>query len=69
VLLGKLDDKSEALVTFRKAVDAGYKDIRLLNEFMTDEKEGIAGLAGTRKYEEVRAMVKGLEVIHHGGDK
>lgn len=48
----------ESLRTFRKAIEAGFSDIRLLKEFLTDEKEGIAALAGTPEYEEVKGMVE-----------
>ncbi|HET6400869.1 MAG TPA: TIR domain-containing protein [Candidatus Kapabacteria bacterium] len=57
-LFGKLGDKTEALRTFRKAIEAGYRNIRELKEFLTDEKEGIVSLAGTPEYEEVKQMVE-----------
>jgi adenylate cyclase len=56
-LFGRLGDTSEALVTFRKAIEAGFKDTRHLKEFLT---EGIVALAGTPEYEEVRGMVEKL---------
>jgi adenylate cyclase len=61
-LFGRLGNKAEALATFRKAIMAGYKNTRLLKEFLTydDEKEGIVTLAGTPEYEEVRGMVEKL---------
>ena len=59
-LFGRLGDRSEALGTFRKAIEAGYKNTQLLKEFLTDEKEGIASLAGTPEYEEVKRMVDAL---------
>jgi adenylate cyclase len=59
-LFGMLGDKTEALATFRKAIEAGFKEPRLLKEFLTDENEGIAELAGTPEYEEVRRMVEAL---------
>ena len=59
-LFGKVGDKAEALVTFRKAIEAGYKNTRHLKEFLTDEKEGIASLADTPEYEEVKRMVEKL---------
>jgi len=61
-LFGILGYRSEALRTFRIAIEAGYRDIRLLKEFLTDEKEGIVSLAGTAEYEEVRGMVDRLSV-------
>jgi TolB-like protein/Flp pilus assembly protein TadD len=60
-LFGMLGDPSEALRTFRKALEAGFRNIRFLKEFLTDEKEGIASLAGTSEYEEVKRMVERLE--------
>jgi TolB-like protein len=60
-LFGKLGDKAEALVTFRKSIEAGFKNTRHLKEFLTDEKEGIAALAGTPEYEIARQMVESLE--------
>jgi adenylate cyclase len=59
-LFGKLGDPSEALRTFRKAIEAGYRNIRLLKEFLTDEKEGVLALQGTPEWEEVRGMVEKL---------
>jgi adenylate cyclase len=58
-LFGRLGDPSEALRTFRKAIEAGFRNIRPLKEFLTAEN-GIASLAGTREYEEVREMVEKL---------
>ncbi len=60
-LFGKLGDKPEALHTFRKAIEGGFSFIHHLKEFLTDEKEGIASLAGTPEYEEVRVMVEKME--------
>ena len=59
-LFGKLGDPSEALRTFRKAIEAGFRSIRLLKEFLTDEKEGILTFQGTPEYEIVRQMVEKL---------
>jgi adenylate cyclase len=59
-LFGKLGDKAEALVTFRTAIEEGYKDIRLLKSFLSEENEGIVALAGTPEYEEVKQMVDAL---------
>jgi TolB-like protein/cytochrome c-type biogenesis protein CcmH/NrfG len=61
-LFGDLGDKSEALGTFRKAIEAGFKDTRHLKKFLTDEKEGITSLAGKPEYEEVKRMVEALEL-------
>jgi tetratricopeptide (TPR) repeat protein len=58
-LFGRLGDRSEALRTFRKAIEAGFSSIRHLKKFLTDEV-GIVSLAGTPEYEEVRKMVEQL---------
>jgi adenylate cyclase len=55
---GRLGDKAEALVTSRKAIEAGFKDARLLKEFLNND---LASLAGTPKYEIVRQMVEKME--------
>jgi hypothetical protein len=59
-LFGLLGDRPEALRTFRKAVEAGFRSIRHLKEFLTDAKEGVVALAGTPEYEEVKRMVEKL---------
>ena len=59
-LFGKLGDPSEALRTFRKAIEAGFRDIRALKEFLTDEEGGVLALKGTPEWEEVREMVEKL---------
>jgi cytochrome c-type biogenesis protein CcmH/NrfG len=60
-LFGNLGDKAEALRTFRKAIEAGFRDIRHLKGFLTDESEGVLALQGTPEWEEVRGMVEALE--------
>ena len=57
-LFGDLGGKADALATFRKALQMGFKGIRNLKNFLIDEKEGIASLAGTPEYEEVKLMVE-----------
>ena len=59
-LFGRLGDRPEALRRFRKAIDSGFRSIRHLKEFLTDEKEGIVSLAGTPEYEEVKRIVEKL---------
>jgi TolB-like protein/Flp pilus assembly protein TadD len=59
-LFARLGDKTEALRTYRKAIEAGYKDIRLMKKFLAHENEGIAFFAGTPGYEEVKRMVEKL---------
>jgi adenylate cyclase len=60
-LFVRLGDPSESLRTFRKAIEAGFRHIRHLKEFLTEEKEGVLALQGTPEYEEVRGMVEALE--------
>ncbi|HEY3875568.1 MAG TPA: TIR domain-containing protein [Candidatus Kapabacteria bacterium] len=60
-LFSLLGDKPEALRAFHKAIDAGYRNIRLLKEFLIDEKDGILALQGTPEYEEVARMVEEIE--------
>jgi adenylate cyclase len=56
-LLAAVGEKEEATATFRKSIEAGFKKIRRLKEFLVDEKEGILSLQGTPEYEEVKRMV------------
>jgi tetratricopeptide (TPR) repeat protein len=60
-LIGRLGDRSEALRTFRKAIESGFSDTRLLTEFLTDDEEGILSLQGTTEYDEVKLMVEKIE--------
>jgi len=60
-LFGKLGDPSEALRTFRKAIEAGLRNIRVLKVFLTEKNEGVFALQGTPEWEEVREMVAALE--------
>ncbi|HZK76410.1 MAG TPA: TIR domain-containing protein [Candidatus Kapabacteria bacterium] len=60
-LFGKLGDRPETLRTFRKAIEAGFRDIRHLKEFLTDEKEGVLALQGTPEYEIAKQMVEKIE--------
>jgi len=59
-LFGRLDDRPEALRTFRKSIEAGYRSIHHLKKFLTDEKEGVATLVGTPEYEIVKEMVENM---------
>jgi tetratricopeptide (TPR) repeat protein len=65
-LFGKLGDNAKALATFRKSIEAGFKNIRDLKGFLTDEKDGIASLAGTPEYEEVKQLVEKIEAEVEG---
>ncbi len=56
-LFSQLGDRSEALLTFRKAIEAGFKDTRMMKVFLADD---ILALADTPEYEEVKRMVEAL---------
>lgn len=58
-LFVKLDDKWEALGTLRNALEAGFKNTRLLKNFLA--LDDIASLAGTPEYEEVKRMVEKID--------
>ena len=58
-LFGKLGDKTEAIVTIRKAIEAGLKDIRLLKGFLS--MEVIEGLQDTPEYQVVMRMVEEIK--------
>ncbi len=60
-LFRRLGDTAEALRTFRKAIEAGYKNIRKLKGFLTDEKDGVGTLKGTPEWEAVRELVEKIE--------
>lgn len=60
-LFSRLGDKMQALKTFLMAIEAGIGNTLLLNDFLTDEKSGIASLAGTPEYEGVKKIVEELE--------
>jgi tetratricopeptide (TPR) repeat protein len=67
-LFEDLGDYQEALRTFRKAIDAGYRNLRRMNDFLTDEKSGVLALQGTAEYEEVKQLVEKIraEATGHG---
>jgi tetratricopeptide (TPR) repeat protein len=65
-LFADLGDKAEALRVYRKAIEAGYRSIRNLKEFLDDDKEGIVSLICTPEYEEVKRMVEKLEAEAEG---
>ncbi len=58
-LFGKLNDTAEALATFRKAIEAGFKNTRMLKEFLDGEQ--YVALAGTPEYEIARQMVEKVD--------
>ncbi len=53
-----LKDYSAGLLTLRKAVQAGFRNIRLIKLFLDDEDDGIGTLKGTPEWEAVREMVE-----------
>jgi tetratricopeptide (TPR) repeat protein len=63
-LLADLGDKPEALATFRKAIETGFRGLVNMKGFLTDEDKGIAQLLGTSEYEEVKRMVEQIEREH-----
>jgi TolB-like protein/Tfp pilus assembly protein PilF len=59
-LFGKLGDKPQALRTCFKAINEGYRNIKQLKVFLTDD-EGVASSIGTTEYEELRQMVEKIQ--------
>ncbi len=53
-----LKDYSAGILTFRKAIQAGYRGMRNIKLFLEDD--GIGTLKGTPEWEAVREMVEGL---------
>ena len=56
----RLQDYESGLRTFRKSVEAGFRNPLLLTEFLRDDTSGVASLKGTPEYEEVSAMVESM---------
>jgi TolB-like protein len=56
-----LKDYSASLLTFRKAIQAGFRNMRDITLFLDDEDEGIGTLKGTPEWEAVREMVEKIE--------
>ncbi|HET9137627.1 MAG TPA: TIR domain-containing protein [Candidatus Kapabacteria bacterium] len=56
-----LKDYASGLQTFRKAIEAGYRNIRSMKSFLKDEDDGIGSLRGTPEWEAVRQMAEKLE--------
>ncbi len=57
-LQGMLQDYTAGLETFRKAIEAGFRNMRNIQSFLTDEDDGIGTLKGTPEWEEVRELVE-----------
>jgi TolB-like protein/Flp pilus assembly protein TadD len=56
-----LKDYPAGILTFRKAIQAGYRNMRPIKSFLDDEIEGIGTLKGTPEWEAVRELVEKLE--------
>ncbi len=55
-----LQDYEAGIGTFRKAIEAGFRNTQLLNGFLS-ENEGVFALKGSPEYEEVYMMVEKIE--------
>jgi adenylate cyclase len=56
-----IKDYEAGLRTFRKAIENGYRNIESLNNFLNDEKEGVATLKNTPEYDEVKQIMEKIE--------
>jgi tetratricopeptide (TPR) repeat protein len=56
-----LEDDEAGLKTFRQAIEAGFRSIHHITEFLNDEDEGIAKLKGTPEWVEVKEIVEKIE--------
>jgi len=69
-LVGVLGEPQEALRIFRKSIDAGFRAIAHIRDFLFDEKNGMATLAGTPEHDEAMRIVEDLvreeEAKKHG---
>jgi len=59
-LQNELQDYEAALITFARAIEAGYRDIQDLKSFLEDDK-GIGTLKGTPEWEKARLMMEKIE--------
>ena len=57
-----LKDYSAGILTFRKAIQAGFQSMRNIKSFLDEEDEGIGTLKGTPEYEVVKRMVEEIEL-------
>lgn len=57
----ELGDFHAGLDMFRKSIVAGYRNIHLLSRFLNAQTDGIATLAATPEYNEVKGMVAALD--------
>ena len=65
LLLSRLNQKREALDTFRKAIELGFRSFPHLMSFLIDDTDGVAQLGGTPEYEELKQMVEKIEAELH----
>jgi len=56
-----MKDYTSGLATFRRAIEAGHRNMWALKSFLEDEKEGIGMLRGSPEWEEVRELVEKIE--------
>ena len=55
-----LKDYSGGILTFRKAIEAGLRNMQAIKSFLDDEDDGIGILKGTPEWEAVRELVEKL---------
>jgi adenylate cyclase len=56
-----LNEHQQSLVTFRKAIEAGFRNTGLMREFLTDPTASISTLKDSPEHTEVMALVESLE--------
>lgn len=57
----ELGDYALGLRVFRKALDAGYRNVKRIKSFLSEKEVDDAELRGTSEYEEVKRIVEQLE--------
>ena len=60
-LFNLIGNKHQGLGTFRRSIEMGYRNIKLMKQFLIDEVDGIAELAGTPEYDEIKLIVEKIE--------
>ncbi len=55
-----LKDYSAGILTFRKAIQTGFRSMRNIKLFLDEEEDGIGTLTGTPEWEAVRGLVEKL---------
>ncbi len=61
-----LKDYSAGILTFRKAIEAGFRSMRVIKSFLDDEEDGIGTLKGTPEWEAVRELVEKISAPETG---